>query len=189
MASERAAQQKPPATSRGAGQATLAGPAKLFGSIALAAMGAAGVVMSVANAPPPLRVESAQSESSIAVIESHGATPVPELVLRASPSSADAVLVVAASVASSGATAEPVQPIEAPKPAQPSSVAQAVDINRASAAELEMLPGIGPALAARIVEERSRTGPFARVEDLDRVRGIGARTIEKLRPYVVVGDR
>lgn len=57
-----------------------------------------------------------------------------------------------------------------------------LDLNAASATELEGLPRIGPALAARIVAGR----PYARIEDLERVRGIGARTIESLRPHVVV---
>lgn len=61
-----------------------------------------------------------------------------------------------------------------------------LDLNRATAAELEELPGIGPALAARIVAHRSRRGPFRSVEDLLEVRGVGPRTLEALRPYVTV---
>lgn len=59
-----------------------------------------------------------------------------------------------------------------------------MDVNRASASDLELLPRIGPALAARIVESRRTHGPFERPEDLARVRGIGPRTIERLRPFV-----
>jgi competence protein ComEA len=59
-----------------------------------------------------------------------------------------------------------------------------IDVNSASAAELELLPRIGSTLAARIVEDRAARGPFARVEDLDRVRGIGPKTVELLRPHV-----
>jgi competence protein ComEA len=62
-----------------------------------------------------------------------------------------------------------------------------LDVNVATAADLELLPGIGPALAQRIVDDRTRSGPFQRVEDLDRVRGIGPRTLERLRPFVRVG--
>lgn len=61
-----------------------------------------------------------------------------------------------------------------------------LDLNTASASQLEALPGIGPALAARIVEHRARHGPFRRLEDLLAVRGIGERTLEALRPHVVV---
>ena len=57
-----------------------------------------------------------------------------------------------------------------------------MDVNAASAADLELLPRIGPALARRILEAR----PFATVDDLVRVRGIGPRTLERLRPLVQV---
>jgi competence ComEA-like helix-hairpin-helix protein len=60
-----------------------------------------------------------------------------------------------------------------------------VDINRASAAELEALPGIGAAKAAAIIEER-QTRPFASVEDLERVRGIGPALLAQLREQVTV---
>ena len=59
-----------------------------------------------------------------------------------------------------------------------------VSINRASREELEKLPGIGPALAARIVEQRERFGPFRRAEHLMLVRGISERRFRQLRPYV-----
>lgn len=58
-----------------------------------------------------------------------------------------------------------------------------VYINRADSVELQRLPGIGPALAGRIVRERQRNGPFGVVEDLTRVSGIGPSTINRLRPY------
>jgi competence protein ComEA len=57
----------------------------------------------------------------------------------------------------------------------------AINVNRATAAELEGLPGIGPALAAAIVEHRSRAGDFATVDDLVDVPGIGPATVERLR--------
>jgi competence protein ComEA len=59
-------------------------------------------------------------------------------------------------------------------------------VNTASAAELELLPGIGPALAGRIIEHRQANGPFRAVEDLTKVRGIGPKTLDKLRPRVKV---
>ena len=67
-----------------------------------------------------------------------------------------------------------------PKPFDPNAP---IDINSASAAELEDLPGIGPALAGRIADSRERDGPFTSVDDLERIAGIGSATIEKLRPY------
>jgi competence protein ComEA len=59
-----------------------------------------------------------------------------------------------------------------------------VSINQASREELEKLPGIGPALAARIVEQRERYGPFRRAEHLMLVRGISERRFRQLRPYI-----
>jgi competence protein ComEA len=61
-----------------------------------------------------------------------------------------------------------------------------IDINAASAGELDRLPGIGPKLAQRIVQERAK-GPFTSVEDLRRVSGIGPKTVERLRPHVSAG--
>ena len=66
------------------------------------------------------------------------------------------------------------------------STEAAVDINRATVAELVALPGIGPALAARIVEARQER-VFQRVEDLVNVRGIGLVTLERLLPLVTAG--
>jgi len=60
-----------------------------------------------------------------------------------------------------------------------------VDINHASAEELDTVPGIGPALAQRIVAFRKANGPFARVEDLTRVPGIGPKTLESMREWLV----
>jgi competence protein ComEA len=62
-----------------------------------------------------------------------------------------------------------------------------IDINRASAKELQRLPRIGPKLSQRIVDQRER-GRFKTVDELRWVPGIGPKTLEKLRPYVTVGD-
>jgi competence protein ComEA len=77
------------------------------------------------------------------------------------------------------------EPLPTLRPAAPSGPV-GVSVNLATAEELERLPGIGPVLARRIVEDRSRNGQYRRVEDLLRVKGIGPRTLEKLRPYVRV---
>lgn len=61
-----------------------------------------------------------------------------------------------------------------------------VDLNRADRASLERLPGIGPALAGRILDLRGREGPFRAVEDLLEVSGIGPVTLERLEGRVVV---
>ena len=63
--------------------------------------------------------------------------------------------------------------------------AERIDVNRAGVAELQRLPGIGPALAERILATR-RASPFRDVDDLTRVPGIGPATIERLRGRVTV---
>ncbi len=65
-----------------------------------------------------------------------------------------------------------------------SAAAGPVDVNVAGAAELDALPGVGPATAAAIVVERERNGPFVDVDDLDRVPGIGPAKLEALRGLV-----
>lgn len=59
-----------------------------------------------------------------------------------------------------------------------------VDINKASAADLVAVPGIGKALAQRIVDFREKNGPFREVDDLLKIQGIGEKSLEKLRPYL-----
>jgi comEA protein len=61
-----------------------------------------------------------------------------------------------------------------------------LDLNKATAAQLEKLPGVGPATATRIVEYREKNGAFKKVEDLMNVRGIGEKTFLSLKPLVTV---
>ena len=61
-----------------------------------------------------------------------------------------------------------------------------IDLNRATAAELDSLPGIGPATAQAIVAHREANGPFSSVDDLENVRGIGPAKLEALRGSVTV---
>ena len=66
-------------------------------------------------------------------------------------------------------------------------VARRIDINTAGVAELECLPGVGPALASRIVADRQAHGSFRSLEELSRVPGIGPKTSEALQTYVAIG--
>ena len=61
-----------------------------------------------------------------------------------------------------------------------------MDVNAATAEELELLPRIGPVLAGRVVADREANGPFRSVNDLRRVRGIGPATVEGLAPLATV---
>lgn len=63
-----------------------------------------------------------------------------------------------------------------------------IDLNSADEAQLDLLPGIGPSLAQRIIENRRRFGFFDSIDNLQRVSGIGPRTIERFRSYVVVSQ-
>jgi competence protein ComEA len=62
-----------------------------------------------------------------------------------------------------------------------------VDLNAATVDALTTVPGIGQTIAERIVAWREEHGPFRRVEDLMKVKGIGEKTFDKLRPYIKVG--
>jgi competence protein ComEA len=71
------------------------------------------------------------------------------------------------------------------EPARPQTASFQVDINAAEWPELVQLPGIGPTLAQRIVASRQADGPYLDHDDLRRrVRGIGPKTLEKIRPYL-----
>ena len=66
--------------------------------------------------------------------------------------------------------------------------AHKVDINLASAKELQELPGVGPKTADAIIQFRKKSGPFRRVEDLLAIRGISETKLDKMRPYITVGS-
>ena len=87
-------------------------------------------------------------------------------------------------------TAAPEPSVETPAPASrpvPAFGPARININTATAAELENFPGVGPALAARIIEHRTVHGPFTSVEQLDGVKGIGPKLMDKIRPLATVG--
>lgn len=63
---------------------------------------------------------------------------------------------------------------------------QPLNLNTAAEADLVRLPGIGPVMAKRIVEYRQAHGPFKRLDDLRKIKGIGAKTYAKLAPLLLV---
>ena len=65
--------------------------------------------------------------------------------------------------------------------------AHPVNLNTANAAELQEVPGIGPATAGKILQARKSYGAFKSVDDLQAIRGIGPKRLERMRKYLTVG--
>ncbi len=126
----------------------------LAGAVALFLAGLGWNVVHASAALPPLEVRGAPIEWSSPVVES------PQAAEQERPAT----------------QAEPLHRATAV------SVAR-IDPNSATVAQLESLPGVGPALASRIVEARAQS-PFRNLADLDRVKGIGPAKLEKLGPHL-----
>jgi competence protein ComEA len=99
---------------------------------------------------------------------------------------ASSLLMSPAALAQSPQT-PPAQTSPAPQPA-------ALNLNTATKADLEKLPGVGPAMAQRILDYRQKNGSFKKAEELMNVQGIGEKSFLKLKPLVTVvppktGDR
>jgi competence protein ComEA len=75
-----------------------------------------------------------------------------------------------------------------PVPEVVSSTTELVNINIASIAELDTLPGIGPTTAQKIIDYRDQNGPFLNIEDIVNVSGIGPASYERLKDLITVGD-
>jgi len=103
------------------------------------------------------------------------AAVAPYVGLRAGGSDAGARSKTATSAPASSAPVHPVDGVDAGRP---------VNVNTATVEELQTLPGIGPALARRIVEHRAARGPFRSAEELAKVPGIGPATATRLRGRV-----
>ena len=87
------------------------------------------------------------------------------------------------------ASPHPVSAQTAVRAAKVSPVPGVVNINTASATDLEALPGIGAKTAARIIEYRQKNGPFKKIEELMNVRGVGEKNFMKLKPQIAVAAR
>jgi competence protein ComEA len=177
------------------------GPAKWAAAVVLGAaciLTIAWVMTSRVNAHEPSRAGDG--------ITSAGSrpTPPPPTASAATPLAAD---LVGPPIASSPAppplalTGTPVEPATSAEPPRehadaaptsatpttsPAPLTRLINLNTATAAELELLPGVGPRLAERIIAHRSAHGRFVSVNDLDKVPGVGPRTLERLRPLVTV---
>ena len=94
-------------------------------------------------------------------------------------------LLVAALVITLGVAAQTNAAQDTPRPAAAAASAP-LNLNSASVAQLEALPGIGRATAERIVEYRQKNGGFKKPEDLMNVRGVGEKSFLKLKPLITV---
>ncbi len=83
--------------------------------------------------------------------------------------------------------AVPVSSHAATQESRAAAPTQTVNINTATAVQLEALPGIGPSMARRIVSHREKNGPFKKLEDLMVIQGIGEKSFLKLRQYLTIG--
>jgi competence protein ComEA len=99
------------------------------------------------------------------------------------------VLSVCALVGSLAAQPLVAQSTQARADSRPAKPATMVNLNTATSAELETLPGVGAKMAARIIEYRQKKGPFKKVEELMNVQGIGEKNFLKLKPQLTVGTR
>jgi competence protein ComEA len=65
--------------------------------------------------------------------------------------------------------------------------AHSIDLNTATAEQLQQVPGIGPSTAKAIVNFRQKSGPFRKIEDLLAIKGVSKARLEKMRPYLTIG--
>lgn len=100
----------------------------------------------------------------------------PDSTPRSSEANPDSLLATPAAAPGGEPSGDATAPAKTP--------AAPVAINRATAAELETLPGVGPVLALRIVAHRDAHGPFASLSDLERVRGLGPKSCARLASHV-----
>ena len=148
--------------------------ARLLGGVATA--GAIAVAAAAVLAPPPA---SAQAQAR---------PPAPDRVSAASRPARDGPITPAGLGSPPATTSSPAAgaPVAADPCRTRAGPARPIALNSASQAELEELPGIGPAKALRILDWRGKHGRFRRIVDLRRVKGFGRKTVMRLAPYLVL---
>lgn len=110
-------------------------------------------------------------------------------MLRVVVVSAGVLLGGGAAIAASQSSGASSAAVAAQAPGGSQSKPAAVDLNTATLAQLETLPGIGPRTAARIKEYREKSGGFKKTEELMKIRGIGEKAYLRIRDLVTVGSK
>jgi competence ComEA-like helix-hairpin-helix protein len=109
------------------------------------------------------------------------------ILLLAAPQRGQPIQLIPAPTRVATSTALPETAVATAAPLAPPTQA-IIDINMATATQLDQLPGVGPTLAQSIVAYREAHGPFANIDDLLNVPGIGQRTLDAIRPFIIIAD-
>ncbi|HTV20435.1 MAG TPA: helix-hairpin-helix domain-containing protein [Polyangiaceae bacterium] len=167
-------------------------------ALGIALLGLAGIGSAMGRTPAPLAARAGVSHAelglgalparALAVVTSAGSPPLAQAVAPLGGVAPAGALADAGEPASREAADAPASPCPEGARARPSAAASGapVVLNRADAAELQRLPGVGAKRAEAIIALRARLGRFRRPGDLLRIKGIGPRTLERMLPHLVL---